>query len=97
MAYDEPPQPIGGFDAIERNLEYPECAKKVGIQDQVILQLLIDVDGFVVEHKIAKSIGHAECDQAAIKAVKSVRWKPAKQRDKPIKVWITVPVSFKPN
>ena len=97
VAFDEPPQPIGGFDAIQKNLQYPESAMKQGIQGRVVLHILVGVDGSVLEHKVLKSFGHTECDQAAIKAVKSVRWKPAKQRDKPIKVWISVPVIFKPN
>ena len=97
VAFDEPPQPIGGFDAIQKNLQYPESAMKQGIQGRVVLHILIGVDGSVLEHKVLKSIGHTECDLAAIKAVKSVRWKPAKQRDKPVKLWVSVPVIFKPN
>ncbi|RMF56682.1 MAG: energy transducer TonB, partial [Calditrichaeota bacterium] len=30
-----------------------------------------------------------------IQAIKSVRWKPAKQRDRPVKVWVGIPVIFK--
>ncbi len=97
VAYDEPPQPMGGFDAIQKNLQYPESAMKQNIQGQVVLQVLIGVDGSVLEHKVLKSIGHAECDQAAIKAVKSVRWRPAKQRDRSVKVWTSFPVTFKLN
>lgn len=97
VAYDERPQPIGGLAAIQKNLRYPETAVEQGIHGQVVLQILIGVDGSVLGHKVVKSIGHADCDQAAIKAVKSIRWKPAKQRDKPLKAWTSVSITFEPN
>lgn len=95
MAYDEAPEPIGGFGAIQRNLEYPEIARKAGIEGRVIVNVLVDVDGSVVETKILKSLGHSGCDEAAVKAIRTVKWKPAKQRDRPVKVWVGIPVIFK--
>lgn len=95
VAYDEAPEPIGGFGAIQRNLEYPEIARKAGIEGRVIVNVLVDTDGRVVETKIIKSLGHSGCDDSAIKAIRSVRWKPAKQRDRPVKVWVAIPVIFK--
>ncbi|RMD92863.1 MAG: energy transducer TonB [Calditrichaeota bacterium] len=95
VAYDEPPMPIGGFAAIQRKLKYPDIARKAGIEGKVIVNVLVDVDGRVVNAKILKSLGHSGCDEAAIQAIKSVRWKPAKQRDRPVKVWVGIPVIFK--
>ena len=95
VAYDEPPEPIGGFSAIQRKLKYPDIARKAGIEGKVIVNVLVDVDGRVVDAKILKSLGHSGCDEAAIQAIKSVRWKPAKQRDRPVKVWVGIPVIFK--
>ncbi len=95
VAYDEPPMPIGGFEAIQRNLKYPDIARKAGIEGRVIVNVLIDVDGRVVDTKILRSLGHSGCDEAAIEAIRSVRWKPAKQRDRPVKVWVGIPVIFK--
>lgn len=95
VAYDEAPSPIGGFLAIQRALRYPEIARKAGIEGRVIVQVQISVKGGVVNAKVIKSLGHSGCDQAAIKAIKSVKWKPALQRDKPVKVWVAIPVIFK--
>lgn len=94
VAYDEPPQPIGGFAAIQRNLKYPEIARKAGVEGRVVVNVLIDESGRVVDAKILKSLGNNGCDEAAIEAIKSVKWKPAKQRDKPVKVWVGIPVVF---
>ncbi len=94
VAYDEPPAPIGGFAAIQRNLVYPEIARKAGVEGRVVVHCLIDRRGNVVDTKILKSLGNNGCDEAAIAAINSVKWKPAKQRDKPVKVWVAIPVVF---
>ena len=95
VPYDHPPEPIGGFAAIQKNLRYPEIAKKAAIQGTVIIQVLIDTTGQVVKTKVAKSLGNNGCDEAAIASIKRAKWKPALQRDKPVKVWVNIPVIFR--
>jgi periplasmic protein TonB len=95
VAYDEPPEPIGGFAAIQQNLVYPEIARKARIEGRVYVQVTIDELGNVLQATVTKSLGNNGCDNAAIAAIKAVKWKPAKQRDKPVKVSIGIPVQFK--
>ncbi len=95
VPYDEPPHPIGGFVAIQRALKYPEIARKAGIEGRVIVQVLVSEKGEVVKTRIIKSLGHSGCDEAAVNAIRSVKWKPALQRDKPVKVWVAIPVIFR--
>jgi len=95
VAYDEPPQPIGGFAAIQAKLVYPEIARKAGVEGRVFVKVLIDEKGNVAATQIIKSLGNNGCDEAAVAAIKAVKWKPAKQRDKPVKVWVSIPVVFK--
>ncbi|MFQ5754243.1 MAG: energy transducer TonB, partial [bacterium] len=40
VPYDEPPYPIGGYAAIQKNLKYPEIARKAGIEGLVIIGIL---------------------------------------------------------
>jgi len=95
VAYDEAPQPIGGFPAIQKNLVYPEIARKAGVEGRVYVNVLIDEQGNVIDTKILKSLGNNGCDEAAVAAIRKVKWKPAKQRDKAVKVWVGIPVVFK--
>jgi len=95
VAYDEPPEPIGGFAAIQEKLVYPEIARKAGVEGRVYVQVIIDERGNVIKAIVTKSLGNNGCDEAAINAIKSVKWKPAKQRDKPVKVSVGIPVVFK--
>ncbi|MBN2105697.1 energy transducer TonB [bacterium] len=87
--------PIGGFKAILHHLEYPELAKLANIEGRVVVWAKIDEKGNVVKTQIYKSIGFEACDQNAMKAIQAVKWEPAMQRDKPVTVWVSVPVDFK--
>jgi len=91
----EPPTPKGGFRAIQKALKYPEIARKAGIEGRVTVHVLVSEKGIVIRTKILQSLGHTGCDQAAVNAIKKVRWNPAMQRDKPVKVWVAIPVIFR--
>jgi protein TonB len=93
VPHDEPPVPIGGFDAIQDRLRYPDFARKAGVEGKVLVYALIDVDGTVANTKVMQSL--VGCDEAALTAIKAVRWKPGMQRDRPVKVWVMVPVEFR--
>ena len=93
---DVMPEPIGGIKAIQKNVIYPELAKKTGIEGRVYIQAFIDEKGNVIKTKILKGIGSG-CDEAAVLAVKETKFKPAKQRGRLVKVQVVVPIVFKLN
>ncbi|NQV16128.1 energy transducer TonB [bacterium] len=95
IAYDEPPEPIGGYAAIQKAVVYPEIAREAGIEGTVIVQATIGKDGKVKETIILKGIPKTGLDEAAMDAIKKIKWKPAYQRDKPVTVRISVPVVFR--
>lgn len=95
IPHDEPPEPIGGYAAIQRNLIYPEIAQKAGIEGRVLIQAKIGIDGTVKRTVVQISLGPNGCDEAATTAIRAVKWKPAMQRDRPVEVWVAVPVEFK--
>jgi protein TonB len=92
--YDTPPEVVGGFGEVAKAIKYPEIARKAGVTGTVYISVKIDEQGKVLETKILESL-NAECDQAAVDALRSVNWKPAIKDKKPVKVWVTVPVRFK--
>ncbi len=73
--------------------EYPPFAKKAEIEGQVLLRFLVNEEGRVIDIKIVKSLNEL-LNAAAIKAVSKWRYSPARQRDKPVKVWVVQPVRF---
>ena len=95
IPYDEPPVPIGGYATIQRNVRYPEIAQEAGIEGMVIVQAFVSAKGRVTEAVILKGIPNTGLNEAAMDAIKRTRFKPAKQRDRPVGVWVAFPVNFK--
>ena len=88
------PEPIGGLKSIQNKITYPDLAKKAGIEGKVFILAYVDENGNVTKAEVIKGIGLG-CDEAALDAVRLTKFKPGKQRGKPIKVQITIPISFK--
>jgi protein TonB len=95
IAYDEPPEPIGGYAAIVEKLVYPPIAREADIEGTIILRVFVNAKGFVKDVVVQKSLPGTGFDEAAAKAVKQVRFKPARQRDRALGVWIAIPISFR--
>lgn len=72
---------------------YPDLARKAGIEGSVVVTVTIGKDGNVEDAKIFKSL--PMLDDAALKAAKKCKFKPAKQRDKFVKVKMNIPFQFK--
>lgn len=96
VAVEELPEPIGGLGAIQSKITYPEIAKRAGVEGKVYILAFVDESGTVTKALIAKGIG-AGCDEEALKAVQQTRFKPGKQRGKPVKVQLHIPVVFRLN
>ncbi len=93
--FDQAPAPIGGFQAIQQNLHYPEIAKRAGIEGTLVLQVQILENGHIGEIKILKSLGNNGCDEAAVKAIQKTKWTPAFLNGKAVKVRVAMPIIFK--
>ncbi len=94
VAVEEMPTPIGGIGAIQKNITYPEIAKRAGVQGRVFVKAYVDESGNVQKVELIKGIG-AGCDEEAMAAVKKAKFKPGKQRGKPVRVQVSIPVLFK--
>lgn len=94
VPYEVPPLPIGGMQALLRNVQYPEIARDAGIEGRVVVQAFISEKGEVLETFILSGMPATGLDEAAAKGVRRTRFKPAVQRDKPIAVWMAFPINF---
>jgi protein TonB len=93
---EEMPEPIGGIEAIQKKIVYPEIAKRAGVEGKVYILAYVDENGNVTKTEVLKGIG-AGCDEAAEKAIRETKFKPGKQRGKPVRVKVAVPIIFKLN
>ena len=93
VAVEQLPEPIGGIAEIQRRIVYPEIAKRAGIQGRVFILAYVDENGDVKKAEVIKGIG-AGCDEAAVAAILETKFRPGKQRDRPVKVKVTIPIRF---
>ncbi|MFZ6656471.1 TonB family protein [Undibacterium sp. TJN19] len=74
---------------------YPPVAQRRGLEGQVTLKVHVLASGHPDNIQIAKSSSHQILDEAAIKAVTSWVFQPAKRGQTPIDGWVHVPLIFK--
>lgn len=90
--FDRQPQMVGGLEALRKALVYPKEAIEAGIEGDVFIRAILDRKGNVIDTEVLRKLGYG-CDEAAAKAVKTVRFTNLHPGDKDISV--VIPVRFK--
>ncbi|SIS85695.1 energy transducer TonB [Belliella pelovolcani] len=93
------PLPAGGMSAwneyLQKNLKYPTQARRMGIEGTVIVVFVVNIDGSIQDLEVLRGIGGG-CDEEALRVIKNApKWEPGKQRGKPVRVRMRMPVRFK--
>jgi len=96
---EQMPEYPGGMAAaleyIQKNMRYPEAAKKDGTQGRVTVQFIVDKEGNVTEPKVIRAVDK-DLDTEAIRLVGSMpKWKPGMQKGQAVAVKYTLPVMFR--
>jgi TonB family protein len=73
---------------------YPEAAMKRKLGGTVWLNVLVDQRGTVKSARVLKSDAE-ELNQAAIDAARKYAFTPGMYRNKPIPVWVSIPIEFR--
>ncbi|GMU88745.1 MAG: cell envelope biogenesis protein TonB [Chlorobiota bacterium] len=95
---EEMPSFPGGDGALygflAQNIQYPEIAKRAGVEGQVIVTFTVSKTGQISAPRVARGIGGG-CDEEALRVVMMMpRWNPGKQNGQPVNVQVTVPIRF---
>jgi len=96
---EQPPLPSGGMEGwieyLTTNLEYPEQARKMGIEGMVMLSFIVNEDGSISNAEVLKGIG-AGCDVEALRVINEApNWQPGLQKGRNVKVRMRLPINFK--
>ena len=86
---DEYPEPI-----VYVQPEYPKEALEKGLEGKVLVEAVIDENGNVIDARIKYSDNEI-FNEAALAAMRKMKFKPAKQKGIPVKVKIIQPFTFK--
>ncbi len=91
---ENPPELIGGLEGLQSRIQYPEMARRAGIEGTVFVQFVVDENGNVNNPVCARDPGGNTCEEA-LRAVREAKFKPGRQRGKPVKVRFSLPVKFR--
>ena len=90
VPYDDPPVIIGELKPV-----YPDFAKRARVQGTVVLNVEVFKDGSVGNITVQRSV--TGLDDAAIDAVKKIRFQPGKSSGQPVDTTVIIPVDFRLN
>lgn len=76
---------------------YPWLSRQKGEQGRVVLRVAVDETGRVNKVTVARSSGFPRLDRAAMRAVKTWRFTPARQAGRDVAGTVKVPVRFRLN
>lgn len=88
------PELIGGMASIHRNIQYPEMARRAGIEGTVHIEFIVNERGEVENPRVVRGIGGG-ADEEALRAVEQAQFRPGMQRGRPVPVRYTIPVVFR--
>ena len=93
VVVEEMPEMIGGAAKLASAVEYPQIARKAGLEGLVVVKIVVNPDGTPSDPVVLKSPGQA-LDNAAIDAVMKQRFKPGRQRGRAVAAYMAIPVRF---
>ncbi len=73
---------------------YPEEARRRNIEGRVMFQIVVDENGRVVEANVISAVPPGIFEEAAREAIMQWRYRPAKIRDRPVRIRMNAPVEF---
>ena len=96
--FTQPPQLLNRGE-VQRlaQTSYPAELKAQGLGGTPTVRLFVDADGAVRQIRLDRSSAIAPLDSAALKVAGAMRFAPARDGDRPVHLWITLPVEFSLN
>ena len=80
------------IDFLQTNLKYPEDAIKQKVGGRVMVMFVVETDGSLSNVRVARKV-FPSLDAEAVRVVKAMpKWKPGKEKDRPVRVNFTLPV-----
>ncbi len=94
VVVEEMPKLKGGMKALQAKVEYPEMARRAGIEGRVTVQFIVNEQGDVENAQVVRGIGGG-CDEQALKVIEQAQFTPGYQRGRPVRVQYALSINFK--
>lgn len=86
-------EPVFDYDILRRSVVYPELARRNGVEGTVVVKVYVDEQGHVRDIRVHQS-DHALLNEAAVRGVRGITFKPGRQNGQPVGCWLYIPVRF---
>lgn len=93
IVVEQMPILIGGMEALQSEVNYPDRALRANIQGRVHVQFIVNERGEVENPRVLRGIGGG-CDEEALRVVSKMKFHPGLQRGRPVRVQYHLPVIF---
>ena len=95
---EQMPEFPGGMPAmieyLQTNIKYPKDAVKQNVGGRVMVMFVVEADGSLSNVRVARKV-FPSLDSEAVRVVKAMpKWKPGKEKGRPVRVNFTLPVVF---
>ncbi len=94
VVVEEMPELIGGLGELQRQIRYPEMARRAGIEGRVYIQFIVNERGDVENPQVIRGIGGG-ADEEALRVVSQAQFRPGMQRGRPVRVQYSLPIFFR--
>lgn len=77
------------------HLRYPDAAREAGTEGRVIVKFVVNEGGEISDAQVVRGVS-SDLDAEALRVVRAMpKWRAGKQNGRAVKVYFTLPISFK--
>jgi protein TonB len=92
---EQMPELIGGLAGLQAKINYPEMARRAGIEGRVYIQFIVNERGEVENPVVIRGIGGGADEEALRALVQHAKFTPGMQRGRPVRVRYSLPIVFR--
>ena len=94
VVVEEMPKLKGGMAGLQAKVEYPQMARRAGIEGRVTVQFIVNEQGNVENAKVVRGIGGG-ADEEALRVVRQAQFTPGMQRGRTVRVQYALSINFR--
>ena len=88
------PSQAEGMRQLGQCIQYPDEAKAAGVEGRVFVQFIVDKKGRVTDPVVQQGLGYG-IDEGVLRCVQQLRFTPGRRDGEPVRVKMSIPVTFR--